>query len=165
MAYPGRLDREEKTETRKKGEKAMKFYKKYKVDLTDHAYHFAQYEVGTLREVLDGSAAIWYNRDDWEYYTLDPKVVRFYDDLEDALQNLEELKGALIGVYRHLYKEYAARMVTDWIYDHFYYAFDDAAEMVRLFAHWKDARAAFIAMIAKDAPDDVEPLEDFKRAV
>ena len=143
----------------------MNFCKKYRVDLSDCAYSFAWYDIGTLREVLQGTAAIWYNRDDWEYYTLDPKVVKFYDDLEDALQNLEELKGVLIGVYRHLYKDEAAQMVSDWIYDHFHLTLDDAHEMIRRFAHWKDARAAFVSMIEQDAPEDVEQLEDFKRAV
>lgn len=140
-------------------------YKKYKVNLTEHAYHFAQYEVGTLREVLDGSAAIWYSREDCEWYTLRTEVVRFYDDLGDALRNLEELKDVLTDVYWHLYKEDAAQMVSDWIYDHFHLTLDDAHEMIRRFAHWKDARAAFVSMIEQDAPEDVEQLEDFKRAV
>lgn len=146
-------------------EKKTMIYKKYKVDLTDHAYHFAQYEVGSLREVLQGTADIWYSRDDCEWYTLRTEVVRFYDDLVDALQNLEELKNVLTGVYRHLYKDEAAQMVSDWIVGHFYYAIDDAAELVRRFAHWKDARAAFISMLQQDAPEDVEQLEDFQRAV
>lgn len=143
----------------------MKFYKKYKINLTENAYNFAQYDVGTLREVLDGSADIWYSREDCEWYTLDPKVARFYHDLVDACRNMEDLKDALTDVYWHLYKEDAEQMVADWVVAHFYRIIDDAAELIAHFANWKDARAAFVSMIEQDAPEDVEPLEDFKRTV
>lgn len=142
----------------------MKIQKKYNVNLTDGGYNFAQYDFGTLREVLDGEATIWYSRDDDVYYTIDREVAAFYEDLEDALQNLAELQEALSAVYLRLYKHDAGQMIADWIADHFYYVIDDAAELIRRFARWEDARDAFVEMIAKMTRNS-QALEEFKRAV
>lgn len=142
----------------------MKFYKKHNVSLSDYSYNFAQYDCGTLREVLDGTATIWHSRDDDAYYTIDPEVVTFYDDLEAALVNMKELQEALTGVYLRLYKHDAAQMIADWIADHFYDVLDDAPELIDRFARWEDARAAFIGMISEMTRNS-RALEEFKRAV
>lgn len=129
----------------------MKFYKKHHVELSDYTYNYAQYDFGTLREVLDGSATIWCSHDDDQCYTLDPKVVVFYDDLDGAITNLEEIKIVLQDVVTRLYEDDSAPVVDYWITDHFYRSLDDAYEMIRLFARWEDARNSFIGMITMEA--------------
>lgn len=132
----------------------MKFYQKYKVELSDYAYNFAQYDFGTLREVLQDSAKIWHSYDDGDaYYTIDPEVVAFYDNLEDALTNLEELQEVLTDVHWKTYGDPEDR-VSNWIYDRFYFAFDDAHEMISHFARWDDARKSFAEMIGMGAAED-----------
>lgn len=145
----------------------MKFYKKYKLDFSDYAYNFAQYDFGSLREVLQGSATIWHSYDDREYYTIDPEVVTFYDDLEDALTNLEELQDVLTDVHWETYGD-PEHKVSDWIYDRFYFVFDDAHEMIRRFARWDDARKSFAEMIAMEAAEDQQRevlLDEFVRSI
>ena len=139
----------------------MKIKEKYNVSLNDYVYNYAQYDFGTLREVLCGSAAIWRSHDDDDYYTLDPKVVEFYDDLEDAITNLEELQNVLNDVHWETYGD-PEQKVSDWIYERFYFVFDDADEMIRRFARWDDARKSFIEMIMMEAIADktYEPLLD-----
>lgn len=141
----------------------MKFYKKYKVELSDDAYNFAQYDIGSLREVLQDSAKIWHSYDDGdEYYTIDPEVVTFYEDLEDALTNFEELQEVLTDVHWDFLGDPEHRgsdwipdhRVSEWIYDRLYFVFDDANEMIRRFTRWDDARKSFAEIIAMEAAED-----------
>lgn len=144
------------------GGKEMKFYKKHHVELSDYTYNYAQYDFGSLREVIDGSAEMWYSRDDDTYYAIDHEVVRFYDDLDNAITNLEEIKIVLQDVVTKLYNSDAASVVDYWITDHFYQSLDDEYEMIRLFARWEDARNSFIEMITMEAVKNqtYEPLLD-----
>ena len=145
----------------------MKFYKKHKVELSDDAYNFAQYDIGSLREVLQDSATIWYSKDDESHYTIDPEVVAFYEDLEDALTNLRELQDVLTDVHWEAYGD-PEHKVSDWIYDRFYFVFDDTHEMIRRFARWDDARKSFADMIAMEAAEDQtyeKLLEEFVRNI
>ena len=145
----------------------MKFYKKHKIVLSDNAYNFALYDIGSLREVLQGSATIWYSCDDDQYCAVDPEVVAFYDDLEDALANLDELHDVLVDVIRDTLGD-TDREVSDWIYDRFYFVFDDAREMIRRFARWDDARKSFVDIIAMEAAEDQSLetlLDEFVRRV
>lgn len=146
----------------------MKIKEKYNVSLNDYVYNYAQYDFGTLREVLDGSAAIWCSHDDDQCYTLDPKVVIFYEDLDNALTNLEELEKVLQDVVTELYEDDVAPVIDNWITDHFYQSLDDAYEMIRLFARWEDARNSFIEMITMEAVEyqTYEPLlDEFVRSI
>lgn len=145
----------------------MKFYQKYKVELSDNAYNFALYDIGSLREVLQGSATIWYSYDDDQYYAVDPEVVAFYEDLEDALTNLDELHDVLDDVIRDTLGDPEHR-VSDWIYDRLFFVFDDAREMIRHFARWDDARKSFVDIISMEAAEDQSLeslLDEFVRRV
>lgn len=145
----------------------MKFYQKYKVELSDNAYNFALYDIGSLREVLQGSATIWYSYDDDQYYAVDPEVVAFYEDLEDALTNLDELHDVLDDVIRDTLGDPEHR-VSDWIYDRLFFVFDDAREMIRHFARWGDARKSFVDIISMEAAEDQSLeslLDEFVRRV
>ena len=146
----------------------MKFYQKYKLYLSDYAYGFAQHDIGSLREVLRGSATIWYSYNEYQYYAVDPEVVAFYEDLEDALANLEELQNVLTDAHWETYDEDPDQEVSDWIYDRFYFVFDDAREMIRRFARWDDARKSFVDIIAMEAAEDQSLetlLDEFARRV
>ena len=138
----------------------MKIYRKYNVDLSDGGYNFAQYDFGTLREVLAGGAGIWYNREDDVYYTIDRDVAAFYDDLDDALENLDTLDDMLQEVVTGLYEE-DPPVASSWTWNYFYNILDDAPEVVYHFARWEDARAAFVDMIERTT-DDARLLEEFK---
>lgn len=146
----------------------MKFYHKHKVELSDSAYNFALYDIGSLREVLQGSATIWYSYDEFQYYAVDPEVVAFYEDLEDALTNLEELQNVLTDVHWEIYDEDPEHRVSDWIYDRLFFVFDDAREMIRYFARWDDARKSFVDIISMEAAEDQSLealLDEFVRRV
>ena len=145
----------------------MKFYQKHKLYLSDNVYNFALYDIGSLREVLQGSATIWYSYNEYQYYAVDPEVVTFYDDLEYALTNYEELQDVLVDVIRDTLGE-TDREVSDWIYDRLFFVFADAHEMIRHFTWWGDARKSFADIIAMEAAEDQSLealLDEFVRRV
>ena len=139
-------------------------HKKYRVNISDAAYDFARYEMGSFGAVMYGVRAIWRSFGDGEYYTLDPKVPEFYSDLDSSIRNMEELQDRLISFCRG--KGDAERIVHDWIADYFDHALTDAWYMIRDFSQWAVARASFIEMIAYQVRLDpsYEPiLNDFVR--